>query len=86
MTVDELPEHRHAENINGFGNDAWNDKFGPLVSRPNKSTGYWCGYSAETNAEWITGAYRVYSEWTGSNKPHNVMQPCRAVYIWFRTA
>lgn len=39
LTVNELPEHAHSENINGKGNDDWDNKFGSMVSRPNPETG-----------------------------------------------
>lgn len=86
LTVDELAEHRHGENINGAGNDSWNDKFGPLVTLPNQSTGITAGYAAKNSGDWVTGAYRVYNEWSGSNQAHNTLQPSKAIYIWARTA
>lgn len=86
LTVDELTKHRHGENINGSGNDAWNDKFGNLVTQPSNSTGVFAGYSIKNTGAWVTGAYRVNTDYAGSNKPHNTLQPSKAVYIWTRTA
>lgn len=86
MTVDELPKHRHGENVNGSGNDSWNDRFGNLVTLPTKSTGTQAGYAIENSGSWITEAYRVYTEWTGSNAPHNALPPSKTVYIWVRAA
>lgn len=86
LTVDELTKHRHRENINGSGNDSWNDKFGNLVTQPSNSTGVFAGYSIKNTGAWVTNAYRVYDEWVGSSAPHNTIQPCRAIYAWRRTA
>ncbi|WP_370852091.1 phage baseplate protein [Megasphaera elsdenii] len=86
LTVEELAKHRHGQNINGSGGDAWNNKFGSLVSLPNNSTGNTAGYAAHTGGDWIIGAYRVYTDYAGSSKPYNTLQPSKAVYIWFRTA
>ena len=86
IAVDELPQHRHGENVNGSGDDSWNDAFGNLVTLPSNSTGSTYGYAIRNSGSWIEKAYRVYTEWSGSNAPHNALQPSRAVYIWHRTA
>ena len=40
ITVDEMARHRHGQNINGSGDDTWNNRFGAMVTLPSKSTGY----------------------------------------------
>ena len=86
MTVDELPQHSHGENVNGSGADSWNDKFGNLVTLPSDSTGSIYGYAIRNSGSWIEKAYRVYTDYVGSSEPHNTLQPSKAVYIWHRTA
>ena len=86
IAVDELAEHRHQETINGDGNDARNNSYGPLVSLPKQSTGSAIGYAAQIIEYWIKTAYYVYTYNAGSNKAHNTMQPSKAVYIWVRVA
>lgn len=88
VAVEELVKHRHAENTNGIGADGWDNSFGALVTLPNKSTGPIEGYAnyIYKDGAWITGAYRVYTDYAGSDKPHNTLQPSKAVYIWTRTA
>ena len=81
-----MAAHRHGQNINGFGNDAWNDKFGAMVTQPSKSTGVQAGYASRNTGEWVTGAYRVFDDYVGGDKPHNSIQPCKAVYVWCRVA
>ena len=84
LTVDELASHQHKETINGNGADARNDGYGNLVSLPAKSNGSAIGYAAQIVNTWITTAYYVYTRNEGTNKPHNTMQPSKAVYCWFR--
>ena len=86
MTVDESAAHRHGQNINGNGEDKWLDKYGTMVTLPTKSTGDIGGYACEYTGIWVSGAYRVNTDYTGNNMPHNTMQPSKAVYVWIRTA
>lgn len=88
LTVEEMAKHRHAQNINGHGNDGWNGKYGPMVAVPYKNNGPAVGYATTlyNNGEWGTGSYRVYTDSSGTNQPHNNLSPCAALYIWARTA
>lgn len=87
-TVEELAKHRHGQNINGIGSDGWNGTYGPMVALPYKNQGTDSGYAATiyNNGAWGSGSYRVYTDYVGSNKAHNNIQPSKAVYAWIRTA
>ena len=84
LTVNELPEHAHAENINGKGNDDWDNKFGSMVSRPNPGTGNTSGYSVDISSNWSTTGHPVMTDETGENQAHNNMQPYLVVHFWKR--
>ena len=86
LTKDELPEHAHAENINGKGNDNWDNKFGSMVSRPNPGTGDTAGYSVDVSSNWSTTGHPVMTDETGENQAHNNMQPYLVVHFWKRVS
>lgn len=86
LTKDELPEHAHAENINGKGNDNWDNKFGSMVSRPNPGTGDTAGYSVDISSNWNTTGHPVMTDETGENQAHNNMQPYLVVHFWKRVS
>ena len=86
LTKDELPEHAHAENINGKGNDNWDNKFGSMVSRPNPGTGDTAGYSVDISGNWNTTGHPVMTDETGENQAHNNMQPYLVVHFWKRVS
>lgn len=70
-----IPKHRHKQNINGKGNDAWNNKYGAMVTLPNGggSEGV-LGFGANTS-DWTTNANAVYTDYAGSGTAHNNMPP-----------
>ena len=57
-----------------------------MVTLPSKSTGYQDGYASRNSGEWVTKAYRVFDDYVGGGKAYNNLQPCKAVYAWYRTA
>ena len=84
MTVGELAEHWHNQNINGNGNDAWNGAFGAMVTQAGNG-GKIAGYPA-TPVKWSTGQYRVTTDSTGGNAYHNNVAASIAAYIWKRVS
>ena len=92
LTIDEMPEHRHPQNINGTGTDNAPNAFCPAITRPvDGGTEGVSGYSypltpSTAVANWGTKGNRVYTDKIGSSKPHNNMPPYLAVYMWNRVS
>ena len=85
LTVGELAEHAHGQNINGNGNDGWNGKYGPMVVQGG-SSGTDDGYSAFVEGmKWTKNQNRVITDSSGDNVYHNNITASIAVYIWKRT-
>ena len=86
LAVGELAEHAHGQNINGNGNDAWNGKYGPMVTQGG-TNGTVDGYSAYVEGKhWTKNQNRVITDSSGNNAYHNNVSPGIAVYAWRRTA
>ena len=88
VTVEELAEHSHGQNTNGTGADGWNGTYGKQVALPVNNAGTEEGYAnlIYKDGLWCTGTYRVKTDTVGSDAPHNNVQPCKAVYTWFRVS
>ena len=93
LTVDEMPEHRHPQNINGTGSDAWTNTFGPAITRPvNGGTEGVLGYSYPittadiARSNWGNNSNRIYTDKIGLSQPHNNMPPYYSMPFWVRTA
>ena len=86
LTVGELAQHEHGQNINGNGGDAWNGKYGQMVTQGGEN-GTVQGYSAYVEGyHWVTKQNRVFTDSSGGNAYHNNITASIAVYIWKRTA
>lgn len=72
MTVDESAKHKHQSGL-GWKNQNIGDVSGLTDSK------HGCVNTNMPNSSWESG-------FTGGDKPHNNIQPCKAVYIWCRTA
>ena len=88
MTVEELAAHAHGQNINGNGNDGWNNFYGEMVTLPDNGKGKGQdGYAAyQQGNSWVLGGNRVYTSKTGGDKPHNNMEPYKVIYVFMRSA
>ena len=72
LTVDELARHYHQS---GLG---WLDPDKPSDPQITDTVHGQCNAN-RPNITWNSGS-------TGGDKPHNTIQPSKAVYIWLRTA
>lgn len=80
----ELAGHKHGQNINGNGNDGWNNSYGELVTLPDIGVGKGQqGYSANPS-NWVFGSNRIYTDTCGGNEPHNTIQPVYGAYRFRR--
>ena len=80
LTVDEMPLHKHGENItSSFGYEY------PLVGE-NSEGGTKNGYAFATSAISEKNNKQVLTDSTGGNQPHNNLQPYVTCYMWKRTA
>ncbi len=86
MTVEQIPKHKHGQNINGNGGDGWNNTYGAAITRPETSGHGQSGYSyAAAGSNWSDSANRIYTDDAGSSEPHNNLQPYQTIYMWKRT-
>lgn len=86
LTVGELAEHAHGQNINGSGADAWNGTYGSMVTQGG-TNGTVDGYSAYVEGKhWTKNQNRVITDSSGNNAYHNNVSPGISVYAWHRTA
>lgn len=75
LTEANIPKHRHKQNINGNGNDSWDNKYGTMTTLPNeKGSEGVVGYSASV-ANWTENTNAVYTDYAGSGTAHNNMPP-----------
>lgn len=72
IAVEELAKHKHPS---GLG---WRDPERPDIPDLSDTMHGRCDANRPNN-NW-------YSDFTGEDKPHNTMQPSKAVHIWHRTA
>ena len=75
LKEENIPAHRHKQNINGSGQDRWDNSFGQMVTLPaSKGSQGAEGYPSAVS-KWTTGANAVYTAYSGGNQPHNNMPP-----------
>lgn len=86
LTTEEMPAHKHGQNINGKGTDSWNNKYGSAITLPKGSgTEGVSGMSYAVGVEdWSKKSNRVYTDSIGHSNPHNNMPPYLVVNIWQR--
>lgn len=72
LTVDELARHKHQSGL-GWKNQDIGNVSGLSDSKHGRAD------SNMPNSSWESG-------FTGGDKAHNNIQPCKAVYVWVRAA
>lgn len=80
LTVDELANHNHVYRIyvGSLGTTQTDAQYGKFLAALSYSDVMWdCG-------DKLSPEYHI--NFTGGDKPHNNVQPCKAVYAWYRTA
>lgn len=85
LQVSQIPAHNHAQNINGNGGDAWNNKYGAAITKPTNTGSETSGYAYASDASnWNNKGNRIKTDSTGSGQAHDNMSPYRTVYMWLR--
>ena len=87
MAVGELASHSHGNSV------SWNGNHNHTIYRSGNGGGNWTGIAGSPNNEFAADYgtstngnhnHSVTINNTGSNQPHNNIQPYEAVYIWKR--
>lgn len=79
LTINEMPEHRHIENM-----QASNNGIAAIALRESK--GDYSGMSGYAQHDWLENSLGLSTDSAGRDVAHNNMPPYIAMYVWKRIA